>query len=120
MTDRREIESLMVEAGFDHKAAKVLLLLADGEKTSAELQEGAKMAQSMVSVTTSDLRERGLIVSRKERQRRRGRSRLIYSLARPLTNIVQEAVAEELDRMSMKRGRLNKLIRDLHERGYDQ
>ena len=109
----------MVEAGFDHKAAKILLLLADGEKTSAELQEGAKMAQSMVSVTTSDLRDRGLIVSRKDRQRRRGRSRLIYSLARPLTNIVQEAVAEELDRMFMKRGRLNKLIRDLHERGYD-
>lgn len=120
MTDRREIESLMVEAGFDHKAAKVLLLLADGEKTSAELQEGAKMAQSMVSVTTSDLRERGLIVSRKERQRRRGRSHLVHSLARPLTNIVQEAVAEELDRMSMKLDRLNKLIRDLHERGYDQ
>lgn len=110
----------MVEAGFDHKAAKVLLLLADGEKTSAELQEGAKMAQSMVSVTTSDLRDRGLIVSRKEHQRRRGRSRLVYSLARPLTNIVQEAVAEELDRMFMKRGRLNKLIRDLHERGYVQ
>jgi len=110
----------MVEAGFDRKAAKVLLLLADGEKTSAELQEGAKMAQSMVSVTTSDLRDRGLIVSRKEHQRRRGRSRLVYSLARPLTNIVQEAVAAELDRMFMKRGRLNKLIRDLHERGYVQ
>ncbi|HOQ26291.1 MAG TPA: ArsR family transcriptional regulator [Methanomassiliicoccaceae archaeon] len=109
----------MVEAGFDHKAAKVLLSLADGEKTSAELQEDAKMTQSAVSITTSDLRERGLIVSRKDRQRRRGRSRLIYSLARPLTNIVQEAVAEELDRMFMKRGRLNKLIRDLHERGYD-
>ena len=120
MTNRCEIESLMVEAGFDHKAAKVLLLLADGEKTSAELQKEAKMAQSMVSVTTSDLRERGLIVSRKERQRRQGPFLLVYSLARPLTNIVQEAVAEELDRMFMKRGRLNKLIRDLHERGYDQ
>lgn len=120
MTDRCEIESLMVEAGFDHKAAKVLLLLADGEKTSEELQEGAKMAQSAVSVTTSDLRERGLIVSRKEYRRHRGRSHLVYSLARPLTNIVQDAVAAELDRMFMKRGRLNKLIRDLRERSYDR
>ena len=120
MTNRREIESLMVEAGFDHKAAKVLLLLADGEKTSAELQKEAKMAQSAISVTTSDLRNRGLIVSRKEQQTRRGRTRLVYSLARPLTNIVQEAVAAELGKMYIKQGRLNKLIRDLRERGYDR
>ena len=120
MTNRRETESLMVEAGFDRKAAKVLLLLADGEMTSAELQKETKMAQSMVSVTTSDLRERGMIVSRKEHQRRRGRSRLVYSLARPLTNIVQEAVAAELGKMYIKQGRLNKLIRDLRERGYDR
>ncbi|MEE9519166.1 MAG: MarR family transcriptional regulator [bacterium] len=82
------------------KLALVLVLLAAQEETtSREIEARTGLRQPEVSTAMTDLRERDWVIKRDIKKTGKGRPLHAYRLARPFPDIIQEIAEVERDRI---------------------
>jgi predicted transcriptional regulator len=100
----------LVQKGARLNVAKVVILLANlNEASAAEIERGAGMRQSDVSVAMKYLVGRELIRTRKGLSAGTGRPVKFYGLAKPLPEIIDRIQQEKNDRVLRNLSRLRDL-----------
>lgn len=84
-----EFSNLLTEIGLKRNVAKVLVYLASSpEATSRDIERGTDLRQPEVSIAMRTLKENGWIQSRESKAESKGRPVKIYSLSKPITEIM--------------------------------
>ena len=84
-----EFSNLLTEIGLKRNVAKVLVYLASSpEATSRDIERGPDLRQPEVSIAMRTLKENGWIQSRESKAESKGRPVKIYSLSKPITEIM--------------------------------
>jgi predicted transcriptional regulator len=95
-TEREEeFVDMLVTSGFSRKIAMVLVYIASTrEVTSREIERGADLRQPEVSLALKNLMTRGWIKAREDTSAEKGRPFRIYTLAMPVSKIL-DAIEKE-------------------------
>jgi predicted transcriptional regulator len=84
-----EFATLLIDIGIKRNVAKVLVYLANtDEATSREIERGTDLRQPEVSIAMRYLKEKKWINSRESKAESKGRPVKIYSLAKPINEII--------------------------------
>jgi predicted transcriptional regulator len=84
-----EFIDILTEIGMKKNSAKVLVFLANKpESTSREIDCGTDLRQPEISHATKYLMAHGYITSGKSSSKKKGRQRIAYQLAKPVTEIL--------------------------------
>jgi len=84
-----EFSNLLTEIGLKRNVAKVLVYLANSpEATSRDIERGTDLRQPEVSIAMRTLKENRWIQSRESKAESKGRPVKIYSLSRPINEIM--------------------------------
>ena len=113
-----EIVEVLIRAGLGKNPAKVVAYLLRVRRAMArEIEIGADLRQSEVSMAMKELRRRGWIVEREvKRKGVGGRSPKEYELTVDLRDILRELIEErrrELDELKNKLSKLEKALLDI-------
>ena len=85
-----EFANLLIQIGTRKNVAKALVFLASTqEATTGEIEHGADMRQPEVSLAMKCLTQLGFVKSRDGPSANKGRPVKIYTLAKPLTEILE-------------------------------
>ncbi|ABS56374.1 conserved hypothetical protein [Methanoregula boonei 6A8] len=96
-TEREEeFAGTLIAVGLPRIVAKVLVFLAyAGEASSRDIERGADLRQPEVSLAMQYLLERGWVASRLDKTDAIGRPQNIFSLSRPIAEIVGQIQTEK-------------------------
>ncbi|QYZ78567.1 ArsR family transcriptional regulator [Methanofollis formosanus] len=84
-----EFATLLIDIGIKRNVAKVLVYLANtDEATSREIERGTDLRQPEVSIAMRYLKEKKWINTRESKAESKGRPVKIYSLSRPINEII--------------------------------
>jgi len=84
-----EFAKLLTDIGLKRNVAKVLVYLANTpEATSRDIERGTDLRQPEVSIAMRSLKEYEWIQSRESKAESKGRPVKIYSLSRPIEDIM--------------------------------
>ena len=84
-----EFAKLLIDIGLKRNVAKVLVYLANTpEATSRDIERGTDLRQPEVSIAMRSLKEYEWIQSRESKAESKGRPVKIYSLSRPIEDIM--------------------------------
>ncbi|WP_298665025.1 ArsR family transcriptional regulator [uncultured Methanofollis sp.] len=84
-----EFATLLIDIGIKRNVAKALVYLANtDEATSREIERGTDLRQPEVSIAMRYLKEKKWINSRESKAESKGRPVKIYSLAKPINEII--------------------------------
>lgn len=84
-----EFATLLMDIGIKRNVAKVLVYLANtDEATSREIERGTDLRQPEVSIAMRFLKEKKWINSRESKAESKGRPVKIYTLAKPINDII--------------------------------
>ena len=84
-----EFATLLIDIGIKRNVAKVLVYLANtDEATSREIERGTDLRQPEVSIAMRFLKEKKWINTRESKAESKGRPVKIYSLSRPINEII--------------------------------
>jgi|WetSurMetagenome_2_1015567.scaffolds.fasta_scaffold149673_1 predicted transcriptional regulator len=105
-----EMARLLVQIGANKNVARVLVFLTNSTGvTSPEIEKGAGMRQSEVSIAMNCLIHLGWVQSRGRWTANRGRPVKIYHLVKPLTEIMEFIESGTRERVKQQLILLNKL-----------
>ena len=86
-----EFVNLLIELGMKKNIAKVLIFLGNiPETTSRDIERGADLRQPEVSLAMQYLMEQHWVTAHETRGERKGRPEKVYTLARPLAEIMDD------------------------------
>ncbi|MBP2145862.1 putative transcriptional regulator [Methanofollis sp. W23] len=84
-----EFATLLIDIGIKRNVAKVLVYLANtDEATSREIERGTDLRQPEVSIAMRYLKEKKWINTRESKAESKGRPVKIYSLSKPINEII--------------------------------
>lgn len=84
-----EFATLLMDIGIKRNVSKVLVYLANtDEATSREIERGTDLRQPEVSIAMRFLKEKRWINSRESKAESKGRPVKIYTLAKPINDII--------------------------------
>ena len=84
-----EVAELLTDIGIKRNVARVLVFLTNnGEATSREIERGTDLRQPEVSIAMRYLKECNWIDVRESKSESKGRPVKIYTLARPISEIM--------------------------------
>jgi predicted transcriptional regulator len=84
-----EFAQLLMDIGLKRNVAKVLIYLANTtDATSRDIERGTDLRQPEVSIAMRTLKENGWIESRESKAESKGRPVKIYTLSRPIEEIM--------------------------------
>ncbi|MDD3620854.1 MAG: ArsR family transcriptional regulator [Methanofollis sp.] len=84
-----EFATLLIDIGIKRNVAKVLVYLANtDEATSREIERGTDLRQPEVSIAMRFLKEKKWINTRESKAESKGRPVKIYSLSKPINEII--------------------------------
>jgi predicted transcriptional regulator len=96
-----EISHLLMEIGLKRNVSKVLVFLSNArEATSRDIERGTDLRQPEVSIAMRQLKENKWIHTKESKTESKGRPVKIYSLAKPITDIIgiiERKKRQELD-----------------------
>ena len=96
-----EFSNLLTELGLKRNVAKVLIYLAmTQEATSREIERSSDLRQPEVSIAMRTLKENEWIDSRESKAESKGRPVKIYSLSKPIAEImdqIEKSKREEIE-----------------------
>jgi predicted transcriptional regulator len=96
-TEREEeFSNILIAVGLPRIVAKVLVFLANApEASSRDIERGADLRQPEVSLAMQYLQEQGWIASRLEKTDAIGRPQNLFSLSRPIAEIIGQIQKEK-------------------------
>lgn len=96
-----EISILLMEIGLKRNVARVLVFLSGArEATSRDIERGTDLRQPEVSIAMRQLKENKWIITKESKSESKGRPVKIYSLAKPVPDIIgiiERRKKQELD-----------------------
>lgn len=96
-----EISHLLMEIGLKRNVSKVLVFLSNArEATSRDIERGTDLRQPEVSIAMRQLKENKWIHTKESKTESKGRPVKIYSMAKPITDIIgiiERKKRQELD-----------------------
>ncbi len=91
-----ELIEALIETGISKNVAKCLVYIGDaGEAKSREIENEIRLRQPEVSIATKTMRDNGWLETEKEKKEGKGRPINIYSLSKPIKEIVKEIEKEQ-------------------------
>jgi len=91
-----ELAELLIGIGIKRNVSKVLVYLANtDEATSRDIERGTDLRQPEVSIAMRYLKECNWIETRESKSESKGRPVKIYTLARPITDIMDTIEKEK-------------------------
>jgi predicted transcriptional regulator len=119
-TEEEEFTNLLIKIGTKKNIAKVLVFLAKTpEATSHTIENGTDLRQSDVSLAMGYLMDQGWIKSRECKGERKGRPMKMYTMIKPINEILDYVENEKKIEASNQLGLVRKLRQ--HLRGsYDK
>lgn len=91
-----ELAKLLMDVGLKRNVSKVLVYLANtDEATSRDIERGTDLRQPEVSIAMRHLRECKWINTRESKSESKGRPVKIYTLSRPITEIMDTIEKEK-------------------------
>ena len=109
-----EFVNLLVQIGMNKNIAKVLVFLANTtEATSRSIERGTDMRQPEVSMAMKYLMDQGWIKVRDKPKANKGRPEKGYSLAKPITEILNKFEEEKVAKINQHLAIIKKLQNDL-------
>jgi len=110
-TDKdEEFVNLLIKIGTRRNVAKMLVFLASTkEATSRAIERGTDMRQPEVSMAMKSLIELGWIKSRESPSENKGRPTKIYTLAKPIDEIINFIESEKKNETRYKIALVRKL-----------
>jgi predicted transcriptional regulator len=91
-----ELAELLIGIGIKRNVSKVLVYLANTqEATSRDIERGTDLRQPEVSIAMRYLKECNWIETRESKSESKGRPVKIYTLARPITEIMDTIEKEK-------------------------
>ncbi len=113
--EEEEFANLLIEIGTRKNIAKVLVFLANTpEASSHEIERGIDLRQPEVSMAMRSLSEKGWIRSREVSAETLGRPTKIYTLARPITEIMNSIETEKKEEANQQLALIRKLRDYIH------
>jgi predicted transcriptional regulator len=110
-----EFANLLSEIGTKKNVAKVLVFLANiPEATSRAIERGTDLRQPEVSIAMRYLMDQGWITSRESKAESKGRPVKIYTLAKPITDIMDSIEKENKEKATNQLKLIKKLRDYLH------
>jgi predicted transcriptional regulator len=117
--EEEEFANLLIKIGTKKNIAKVLVFLArTPEATSHAIERGTGLRQPEVSLAMGYLMDQGWIRSRECKGDHKGRPMKMYTLAKPITEILDYIENEMKIEVSNQLGLMQKL-RECTHRSYD-
>ena len=112
-TEREEeFVNLLIEIGMRRTVAKVLVFLANIEEaTSRDIERGTDLRQPEVSIAMNYMYEHDWLKSRESKAMSKGRPVKIYTLAKPISKIMDN-IEQEKKEEARHRLELVKKLRD--------
>jgi predicted transcriptional regulator len=118
--EEEEFANLLIKIGTKKNIAKVLVFLArTPEATSHTIENGTDLRQSEVSLAMGYLMNQGWIRSREFKGERKGRPMKMYTLAKPINEILDYIENEKKIEVNSQLGLMQKL-REYINRSYDK
>jgi len=96
VSENAKVVGLLMECGLPRSVAKVLAFIKDKDETvSREIEKHTGLRQPEVSIAMQWLRKKGWVVKRDIKKEGKGRPVHGYRLARPFSEIVQELIEDQ-------------------------